>query len=55
MKTKITGGTLKGIKIDVPKSARPTTSKSREALMSSIFTHLDNAKVLDIFGGSGSF
>jgi len=48
----LTGGEFKGLKIEVPKSARPTLSKVRE----SIFNMLDNLEhgntFLDMFAGS---
>ena len=51
----IISGTHKGRKLDVPKSAvRPTMDKVREAIFSIIRSEVSNAKVLDLFAGSGS-
>lgn len=54
MHTRITGGSFKGLYINIPESARPTTSKSREALMASISPYIRDSEVLDVFSGSGS-
>jgi 16S rRNA (guanine966-N2)-methyltransferase len=50
---RITGGELRGRRLHVPKTGvRPTTGKVREALFSMLGS-VDDAKVLDLFSGSG--
>src|SRR4051812_4331212 len=50
---RITGGELRGRRLHVPKTGvRPTTGKAREALFSMLGS-VDDAKVLDLFCGSG--
>jgi 16S rRNA (guanine966-N2)-methyltransferase len=50
---RITGGELRGRRLHVPKTGvRPTTGKVREALFSMLGS-VDDAKVLDLFCGSG--
>ena len=51
---RITGGTLARRNIKVPnKDVRPTTDMVREAIFSMRATRLPDAKVLDLFAGSG--
>ena len=54
----IIGGYLRGRKLKAPpgKDLRPTTSRVREALFNLVEArmHLDNARVLDLFAGTGS-
>ena len=51
---RITGGTLARRNIKVPgKDVRPTTDMVREALFSIIAARLPDARVLDLFAGSG--
>lgn len=51
----IISGTHKGRKLEIPKSAvRPTMDKVREAIFAMIRSEVMNAKVLDLFAGSGS-
>ncbi len=51
----IISGTHKGRKLEIPKSAvRPTMDKVREAIFAIIRSEVMNAKVLDLFAGSGS-
>ena len=63
MSTKIIAGRYKGSVIDVPDSARPTLSRSRQALFDVISNLSDdenpqnffqNKVVLDCFAGSGA-
>lgn len=50
----LTGGQFKGIKIDVPKSARPTLSKVRESIFNMLIQFdLEDKNFLDMFAGSG--
>jgi 16S rRNA (guanine966-N2)-methyltransferase len=55
---RIIGGRLKGIRFEPPKNipTRPTTDFAKEALFSIIENsfNLQNVKVLDLFGGTGS-
>jgi 16S rRNA (guanine966-N2)-methyltransferase len=57
-KLRITGGSLRGRLIDVPKAAdagllRPTPDRVRAAIFSSLSASVKDAKVLDVFAGSG--
>ncbi|MBN2803960.1 MAG: 16S rRNA (guanine(966)-N(2))-methyltransferase RsmD [Deltaproteobacteria bacterium] len=53
---RIISGTAKGRRLDVPKNdtVRPTTDRVREALFSSLGSKIQDAKILDLFAGSGS-
>lgn len=52
---RVTGGEFGGRKIRVPKTlVRPTQDRVREALFSSLGERLSNARVLDLFAGSGA-
>ncbi len=51
---KITSGKYKYRNIEVPKGARPTTEKVREAVFSMISAWIPDAEVLDLFAGSGA-
>ena len=51
---KITSGKYKYRKLELPKGARPTTEKVREAVFSMIMPWLEGAVVLDMFAGSGA-
>lgn len=56
---RITGGTLARRLFDVPPGAdrhivRPTGDRVREALFSALGSDVDDARVLDAFGGSGA-
>ncbi len=51
---RITSGILKGRTFNVPKEGvRPTTERTREAVFSSIAVYVPEARVLDLFAGSG--
>ena len=51
---RITSGILKGRTFKVPKiGVRPTTERTREAIFSSLAATIPNARVLDLFAGSG--
>ncbi|MCP4867555.1 MAG: 16S rRNA (guanine(966)-N(2))-methyltransferase RsmD [Proteobacteria bacterium] len=56
MATKITGGTLRGRKLQTPAGARvrPTTSRVRESLFSILGHHLGGITVLDLCAGAGT-
>ena len=51
---KITSGKYKYRKLELPKGARPTTEKVREAVFSMIMPWLEGAVVMDMFAGSGA-
>ncbi|MDD6302015.1 MAG: 16S rRNA (guanine(966)-N(2))-methyltransferase RsmD [Bacillales bacterium] len=53
---RIIGGKYRHLQIKAPDSdlTRPTTDKVREAIMSALSNDLYNAKVLDLFSGSGA-
>jgi len=51
---KITSGKYKYRKLELPKGARPTTEKVREAVFSMVMPWLDGALVMDMFAGSGA-
>ncbi|WP_018127351.1 16S rRNA (guanine(966)-N(2))-methyltransferase RsmD [Balneola vulgaris] len=55
---RIITGKLKGRRITIPKGleVRPTTDRTKESIFNKIevYKYLDNAKVLDLFGGSGN-
>ncbi|MEC9477437.1 MAG: 16S rRNA (guanine(966)-N(2))-methyltransferase RsmD [Planctomycetota bacterium] len=53
---RISSGQLRGRKIEVPAglTVRPMRSRVRESLFNSIQDHLEAARVLDVFAGSGA-
>jgi 16S rRNA (guanine966-N2)-methyltransferase len=52
---RITGGTLRGRQILVPKGRiRPTTDMVREALFSILVSRVEGSRFLDLFAGSGA-
>ena len=53
---RIASGQLRGRKIEVPAglTVRPMRSRVRESLFNSIQKHLEAARVLDVFAGSGA-
>lgn len=52
---RIIAGTAGGIPLKVPQGdTRPTTDRVREALFSMLAGRVENARVLDLFAGSGS-
>ncbi len=52
---RITGGRLKGrpLPFAIPASARPTSSRVREAMFSIVGHQQDGQRILDAYGGSG--
>jgi 16S rRNA (guanine(966)-N(2))-methyltransferase RsmD len=50
---RITGGDFRGRGLAVPPGARPTEGRVREALFSIWSDRIENARVLDLFAGSG--
>jgi len=52
---RITGGVLRGRRIDVPSgTVRPTQDRVREALFSSLAPYIAETRVLDLYAGSGA-
>jgi len=51
---KINAGNFKYRNLEIPKEARPTSEKVREAVFSMINQDIHSAVVLDLFAGSGS-
>lgn len=51
---RISGGSFRGRKIEVPQEARPTEGRVREALFSVWSSRIDGAHLLDLFAGSGA-
>ena len=53
---RITGGTLRGRRIAIPKNdVRPTSEKARQAFFNIIGEQIHDARFLDLFDGSGIF
>lgn len=57
---RITGGALVRRRFQVPKAAdeglvRPTSDRVREAVFSSLGSQIEDARVLDLFAGSGAY
>src|SRR5210317_1086641 len=54
---RITGGRARGIPLSTgrAKHVRPATDRMREAVFSSLGQRIEEALVLDIFAGSGSY
>ena len=53
---RIIGGKAKGRRLQVPKSGvRPTPDRVREALCSMLGPQIPEAKILDLFAGTGAF
>jgi 16S rRNA (guanine966-N2)-methyltransferase len=52
---RISGGEAKGTKLRVPKGARPASERVRQAIFNAIAVHLPDARVLDLYCGSGAY
>jgi 16S rRNA (guanine966-N2)-methyltransferase len=53
---RITAGTLRGRRIEVPKSdVRPTSERARQAFFNIVREQLEGARFLDLFAGTGIF
>jgi 16S rRNA (guanine(966)-N(2))-methyltransferase RsmD len=52
---RIIAGTVKNRRLEVPDSARPITDRIRTSIFDTIIDFIPNAKVLDLFSGSGAF
>ena len=51
---RILAGRLKGKRLDVPREARPTSGRAREALFDILQDSIVGGRVLDLFAGSGA-
>ena len=51
---RVTGGYLKGRRLNVPRGIRPTQDKVRSAIFNILRDKIENATFLDLFAGSGS-
>jgi 16S rRNA (guanine966-N2)-methyltransferase len=51
---RIGGGEWKGRELEVPRGARPTSGRAREALFSILHDSVAGASVLDLYAGSGA-
>src|SRR5690349_5982849 len=53
---RITSGTLRGRRIDIPKTdVRPTSERARQAFFNIVRERVDGARFLDLFAGTGIF
>lgn len=52
---RIITGTAKGRTIKVPKHIKPTKDSVRQAVFSTLYGLVENARVLDLFAGSGAY
>jgi 16S rRNA (guanine966-N2)-methyltransferase len=52
---RISGGDARGLRLVVPKGSRPASEKVRQAVFASIASHVPDARVLDLFSGSGAY
>jgi 16S rRNA (guanine(966)-N(2))-methyltransferase RsmD len=52
---RITSGTLRGRKIPLPPSTRPTSQRARQAFFNIVGERIEGAAFLDLFAGSGAF
>jgi 16S rRNA (guanine966-N2)-methyltransferase len=52
---RISGGEARGTKLRVPKGARPASERVRQAVFSSIGDSVRDARVLDLYCGSGAY
>jgi 16S rRNA (guanine966-N2)-methyltransferase len=52
---RISGGDARGIRLKTPKGARPAGERVRQAVFASLAAHVPDARVLDLFSGSGAY
>ena len=54
---RITGGTARGVPLKAPKgeTTRPATDRMREAIFSSLGSHIEGREVIDFFAGTGAY
>jgi 16S rRNA (guanine966-N2)-methyltransferase len=51
---RIIAGRFKGLRLNVPNSARPFTDRVKQSVFDSLQQHVIGAQVLDLFAGSGN-
>lgn len=56
MAVRVIGGSARGQRLTAPRgdATRPTADRVREALFSSLAEHLEGARILDLYAGSGA-
>lgn len=52
---RISGGDARGVKLKVPPGARPASERVRQAVFSSLAARVPDARVLDLYCGSGAY
>ena len=52
---RISGGDARGIRLKTPKGARPSSERVRHAVFASLASHIPDARVLDLYAGSGAY
>ena len=52
---RISGGDARGIRLKTPKGARPASERVRHAVFASLASHVPDARVLDLYSGSGAY
>ena len=52
---RISGGDARGIRLKTPKGARPASERVRHAIFASLAAHVPDARVLDLYSGSGAY
>lgn len=52
---RISGGDARGIRLKVPKGSRPASERVRHAIFASLAAHVPDARVLDLYSGSGAY
>jgi 16S rRNA (guanine966-N2)-methyltransferase len=52
---RISGGDARGIRLKAPKGARPASERVRHAIFASLAVHVPDARVLDLYSGSGAY
>ncbi len=52
---RISGGDARGIRLKTPKGARPASERVRHAVFASLAAHIPDARVLDLYSGSGAY
>jgi len=52
---RISAGRAKDVKLKVPAGARPVSERVRRAIFSSLAAEIDDARVLDLYCGSGAY
>jgi 16S rRNA (guanine966-N2)-methyltransferase len=52
---RISGGDARGVRLVVPKGSRPASERVRQAVFASLASHLPDARVLDLYCGSGAY